>query len=137
MRPRIPIRTTNVRSARRGGSDSGCGAMALADSGADHSFITGEAADWIGIDLDAIAKTELATPFGRFKVYRTLVRIEILYKGRRIELGKVPASIPERDIVQLGNRPFIVVGRSNVFIQYSVKFDDYRQTLTMERTARE
>ena len=35
MRPRIPIRITNVRSARRGGSDRGYGAAALADSGAD------------------------------------------------------------------------------------------------------
>ncbi len=70
-------------------------------------------------------------------MYRTLVRIEIMYKGLRIDLGKVLASISEKDIVQLGNRPLIVVERSNVFIQYSVKFDDYRQTLTMERTARE
>ena len=110
-------------------------AAALADSGADHTFITRKAADWIGIGLDAIAKTELATPFGGFMVYRTLVRIAILYKGRRIDLGKVLASIPEKDIVQLGNWPFIVVGRSNVFNQYSVKFDDYRQILAPEKTA--
>ncbi len=43
MRPRIPIRIANARSARRGGSDSACGAMALADSGADHTFITRKA----------------------------------------------------------------------------------------------
>ena len=90
MRPRIPIRITNVHSARRGGPDSGYEAAALADSGADATFITREAADWIGIDLDAIDKTELTAPFGRFKVYRTLACIEILYKGRRIGLGKVP-----------------------------------------------
>ena len=35
MRPRIPIRISNVRSAGRGGSDSGYWAEALADSGAD------------------------------------------------------------------------------------------------------
>ena len=137
MRPRIPVRITNVHSARRGGSDSGYYAEALADSGADHAFITRKAADWIGINLDALAKVELATPFGRFKVYRTLVRIAVLYEGRRIDLGKVPASIPEKDMVQLGNRPYIVIGRSSVFSQYTMKFDDYRQTLTMERTARE
>ena len=136
MRPRIPIRITNVHSARRGGSDRGYGAAALADSGADATFITREVADVIGIDLDAVDKTELATPFGRFKVYRTLVCIAVLYRGRRVGLGKVPASIPEKDTIRLGNRPFIVVGRSNVFNQYSVKFDDYRQILTMERIAR-
>ena len=65
------------------------------------------------------------------------MRIEILYKGLRIDLGKVLASIPERDMVQLGNRPYVVAGRSSVFSQYTMKFDDYRQTLTMERTARE
>ena len=91
----------------------------------------------IGINLDALDKAELATPFGRFKVYRTLVCIAVLYKGRRVDLGKVPASIPEKDMVQLGNRPYIVVGRSSVFSQYTMKFDDYRQTLTMERTARD
>ena len=91
----------------------------------------------IGINLDALDKAELATPFGRFKVYRTLVCIAVLYKGRRVDLGKVPASIPEKDMVQLGNRPYIVIGRSSVFSQYTMKFDDYRQTLTMERTARD
>ena len=136
LRPRILIRIANVRSAGRGGSDSGYGAAALADSGADATFITREAADLIGIDLDAVDKTELATPFGRFKVYCTLVRIAVLYRGRRVGLGKVPASIPEKDTIRLGNRPFIVVGRSNVFNQYSIKFDDYRQILTMERIAR-
>ena len=80
---------------------------------------------------------ELATPFGRFEVHRTLVRIEVIYKGRRIDLGKTPASIPEKDLIQLGNRPYIVAGRSNIFDQYSIKFGDYRQILTMERTARE
>ena len=137
MRPRIPIRITNVHSAKRGGSDSGYGAEALADSGADFTFITREVSDSIGINLDALNKVELATPFGWFEVYRTLVRIAVLYKGQRVDLGKVLASIPEKDIVQLGNRPFIVVGRSNVFSQYSIKFDDYRQILTMKRTALE
>ena len=137
MRPRIPIRITNVRSARRGGSDSGYYAEALADSGSDHAFITRKAANAIDINLDALATTELVTPFGRFKVYRTLVCLAVLYGGRRVDLGKVPASIPEKDMVQLGNRPYVVVGRSSVFSQYTMKFDDYRQTLTMERTARE
>ena len=48
MRPRIPIRVTNVRSARRGGSDSAYGAEALADSGADYAFIIRKTAGWIG-----------------------------------------------------------------------------------------
>ena len=91
-------------------------------------------ADWIGIGRGTV-KPELATPFGRFKVRRTLACIGILCKGRSVSLGKVPAFIPEKDIVQLGNRPYIVIGRSNVFNQYSVKFDDYRQILTMERIA--
>ena len=34
MRPRIPIRISNVRPAKRGGSDGGYWAEALADSGA-------------------------------------------------------------------------------------------------------
>ena len=135
MRPRIPIRITNVHSARRGGSDSGYVAAALADSGADATFITRKAADWIGIDLDALDKADVATPFGRFKVHRTPVRVAVLYRGRGVGPGKVPASIPEKDIVRLGNRPYIVMGRSNVFDQYSVEFDDYRQILTMKRTA--
>ena len=70
--------------------------------------------DWIGIDLDTVDKSELATPFGRFKVHRTLACIGILCKGRNVSLGKVHASIPEKDIVQRGNRPYIVIGRSNV-----------------------
>ena len=137
MRPRIPIRISNVRPARRGGSDEGYGAEALADSGADATFITREAADLIDVDLDALNKVKLSTPFGRFEVYRTLVRIDIIYKGRRIVLGKTPASIPEKDTIRLGGRPFIVAGRSNIFSQYTAKFDDYREILTMERIARE
>ena len=137
VRPRIPIRISNARPARRGGSDDGYGAEALADSGADTTFITRKAADRIDIDLDDLDKVELATPFGMFEVYRTLVRIEVVYKGRRIDLGKTPTSIPEKDTIQLGGRPFIVAGRSNIFSQYSIKFDDYKQILTMERTARE
>ena len=100
-------------------------------------FITRKVSDWIDIDLDALNKAELATPFGMFEVYRTLVRIEAIYKGRRIDLGKTPASIPKKDVIQLGNRPFIIAGRSNIFSQYSTKFDDYRQILTMEKIARE
>lgn len=137
MRPRIPIRISNVRSAKRGGSDSGYIAEALADSGADSTFITRKAADWININLDALGKKELTTPFGRFEVYHTLVRIEVIYKGRRIDLGKTPASIPKKDTIQLGSRPYIVAGRSNIFDQYSMKFDDYGQILTMERTDRD
>ena len=138
MRPRIPIRISNVQPARRGGSDASYGAEALADSGADTTFITGKAAGLININLDALGKkVELATPFGRFEVHRTLVRIEVIYKGRRIDLGKTPASIPEKDPIQLGSRPHIAAGRSNIFDQYSIKFGDYGQILTMERTARE
>ena len=73
-----------------------------------------KSADWIGIDLDTVDKSELATPFGRFKVRRTLACIGILCKGRNVSLGKVHASIPEKDIVQRGNRPYIVIGRPNV-----------------------
>ena len=137
MRPRIPIRISNVRPAKQGGSDGGYMVEALADSGADTTFITREAADRIGIDLDALNKVKLTTPFGRFGVYRTLVRIEVIYRGRRIDLGKTPASSPEKDTMRLGGRPFIVAGRSNIFSQYTIKFDDYREILTMKRIARE
>ena len=137
MRPRISIRINNVRPAKQGGSDEGYGAEALADSGADTTFITREVADLIDIDLDALNKVKLTTPFGRFEVYRTLVRIEVIYRGRRIDLGKTPASIPEKDTMRLGGRPFIVAGRLNIFSQYTIKFDDYREILTMKRIARE
>ena len=133
MRPRIPIRISNVRPARRGGSDSGYAADALADSGADASLITREAADAIGIDFAALQKVYMVTPFGRFEARRALVRIEVVHKGRRIDPGKMPATVPIKDVAGLGSHPFIVAGRSNIFSQYTIKFDDSRQILVMKR----
>ena len=133
MRPRIPIRISNVRPARRGGSDSGYAASALADSGADTSFITREAADAINLDFGALQKVYMVTPFGRFEARRALVRMEVVHSGQRIALGKMPATVPLKDVAVLGSRPFIVAGRSNIFSQYTMKFDDGRQILTMER----
>lgn len=134
MRPRIPIRISNLRPARQGGSDFGYTDDALADSGADTTFIAREVADAINIDFDASMVTSMVTPFGEFEVYHTFVRIEVLYKGQRIDLGKIPARVPEKDMATLGNRPFVVAGRSKIFSQYSMKFDDYKQVLVLERT---
>ena len=96
MRPRIPIRITNVRPARRGGSDSGYAAHALADSGADISLITREAADFNNIDFDALPKVSMMTPFGRFEASRAIVHIEIVYNGRRIDLGRCLPRFPSK-----------------------------------------
>ena len=137
MRPRIPIRITNVHPARRGGSDLGYAANALADSGADISLITREAADFINIDFDALPKVSMVTPFGKFEARRAIVHIEIVYNGRRIDLGKMPATVPVKDVAGLGNLPFIVAGRSNIFSQYTMKFDDSRQVLVMEKAGQE
>ena len=68
MRPRIPIRTTNVRSARRGGSDGGCHAEALADSGADHAFITRNAPDRAAPELPLMSEGDAITPPGDMRV---------------------------------------------------------------------
>ena len=106
----------------------------MADSGADATFIAREVADAINIDFDTLAVSSMVTPFGEFEVYRTLVHIEVLYKGRRIDLGKIPARVPEKDVVKLGNSPFVVAGRSKIFSQYSMKFDDYKQVVVLERT---
>ena len=137
MRPRIPIRISNVRPARRGGSDSSYAAEALADSGADTSLITREAADAINIDFGALPKLYMVAPFGRFEARRALVLVDIVHKGQRVGLGKTPATVPIKDVAGLGSRPFIVAGRSNIFNQYTVKFDDSREILTMERVGRE
>lgn len=134
LRPRIPIRISNIRPAKRGGSDQGYAAEALADSGADTTLITREAAERIGIDFGTLRKMPMVTPFGKFEVYRTFVRIEVLYKGRRIDLGKILVGIPEKDVAKLGNRPFIAAGRLKIFSQYSMKFDDYKQVLVLEKT---
>ena len=133
MRPRIPIRISNVRPARRGGSDCSYAAEALADSGADASFITREAADHIGINFGALPMVYMVTPFGKFEARRALVRMEVVHKGQRIDLGKTPATVPIKDVAGLGGRPFIVAGRSNIFSQYTMKFDDSRQILVMKR----
>ena len=133
MRPRIPIRISNIRPARRGGSDSSYAAEALADSGADTSLITREAADAINIDFGALPTVYMVTPFGKFEARRARVLVEVVHKGQRIGLGKTPATVPLKDVAGLGSRPFIVAGRSNIFSQYTMKFDDSRQILVMKR----
>ena len=107
----------------------------MADSGADTTLITRKAAEWINVKLGALSKDAIVTPFGKFEAYHALVRIDVLYKGRRVDLGKTPVRIPEKDTAELGHRPFIIAGRSNIFDQYLMKFDGYGQTLTMERMA--
>lgn len=75
----------------------------------------------------------MVTPFGKFEARRALVRIEVVHKGRRIDPGKMPATVPIKDVAGLGSHPFIVAGRSNIFSQYTMKFDDSRQILVMKR----
>lgn len=96
MRPRLPIRISNVLPARQGGSDRGYAADALPDSGADITFITREAAEFINIDFDNLSKTVITTPLGEFETYRTFVRLEVVHDGRRIDLGKPPPQFPKR-----------------------------------------
>ena len=79
----------------------------------------------------------MVTPLGKFEARRAIVRTGVAHKGQRIDLGRTPATVPVKDVAGLGSRPFIVAGRSSIFSQYTVKFDDSRQALAMERSGQE
>ncbi len=122
--PGLPCGAVPARQRRRGAAGSVCVPAARRPAG------------WIGIGLGTVGK-----PNWRRRSEGSRRTARLLASGSCARDGgsawEKSRLYSQKGRSHLGNRHNIIAGRSNVFSQYSTKFDGYRQILTMKRAGRE
>ncbi len=107
-------------------------ARALVDSGADICFIPRSVADVLRLDTDERSKIAIVGAGGMFAAYRSNMHLEMLYEGKRVCIGMVKVAFPEDDPPGVELEKSILIGRSGLFTQYKVTFNDVQKTIELE-----
>ena len=107
-------------------------ARALVDSGADICFIPKAVADVLQLDTDKKSKKTTIGAGGVFTAYRPNIHLEMLYERKRIRIGMVEVAFPEDDLPGVEPERSILIGRSGLFTQYKVTFNDRQKTIELE-----
>ena len=105
----------------------------LVDSGADTAFLPRQIAEVLKLDLKEEDKKKSKSASEEFWTYRTKVYLEIMYNGRKVPVGIIDVSIPEKP-TQMGDvEKMVLLGRSGLFDQYEVIFNESAKSLTFKK----
>ncbi len=107
-------------------------ARALVDSGADICFIPKAVADVLRLDTDEKSKKAIIGAGGVFTAYRSNMHLEMLYERKRVRIGMVEVAFPEDDPPGVEPERSILIGRSGLFTQYKVTFNDRQKIIELE-----
>jgi len=108
----------------------------LVDSGADTSFLPRQIAEILKLDLEEKDKKKSKSASEEFWTYRTKVHLEIMYHGRRIPVGMVDVSVPEKPALSEDLEKMILLGRSCFFDQYEITFNDYAKVINFKKISK-
>ncbi len=104
-------------------------AFALVDSGADICHVPRQIADILKLELDPATRKQSVGAGGKFWTYRTKMYLEILNKGRRVDVTMVDVVVTETDPDGVDPIVNILLGRSGLFDNFEITFNDPGQYL--------
>ncbi len=85
------------------------------------------------LESDESNKKESIGVGSKISTYRTKVYLEIVNKGRRIGIDTVEMAFPEKDPEGIELERNILLGRSGLFTNYEITFNDHSQFMLFRR----
>lgn len=108
----------------------------LVDSGADTSFLPRQIAEILKLPLEEKDKKKSKSASEEFWTYRTKVHLEIMYSGRKIPVGTVDVSVPEKPALSGDVEKMVLLGRSCFFDQYEITFNDSSKVINFKKLSK-
>ncbi|MGB9003876.1 MAG: hypothetical protein WCC52_08735, partial [Nitrosotalea sp.] len=100
---------------------------------ADVSYIPRQIAEILKLELDESTKKESKSASESFWTFRTKVYLEIIYESRRIPVGMIDVSIPEKYDLGEDIEKKVLLGRNGLFNQYEITFNEDAKVLTLKK----
>ncbi len=132
-RPKIEVVFRKYPDAKNPDTNPEFRIFGLVDSGADVSYIPRQIAEILKLDLDESTKKESKSASESFWTFRTQVHLEIVYGMRRVPIGMIDVSVPEK--YELGDdiEKKVLLGRNGLFNKYEITFNETSQVITMKK----
>lgn len=132
-RPKIEVIFRKYSEAQDRDSNPEFRTHGLVDSGADTSFLPRQIAEILQLELKEEDKKKSKSASEEFWTYRTKVHLEIMYNGRKIPVGMVDVSVPEKPALSGDVNKMVLLGRSCIFNQYEITFNDDAKVVNFKK----
>ncbi|MHB8546079.1 MAG: hypothetical protein ACYDAJ_04880 [Nitrosotalea sp.] len=132
-RPKIEIVFRKYPDAKNPDTNPEFRIFGLVDSGADISYIPRQIAEILKLDLEESSKKESKSASESFWTFRTKVHLEIVYGTRRIPVGMIDISVPEKYDLGEDIEKKVLLGRNGLFSNYEITFNEDAKAFTLKR----